>query len=176
MALDVISPIWIGSPNFWTGRRGQRPEAIVIHIAEGTAASVDSWFHATDSQVSAHYLVTQAGRVHQYVREEDAAWHAGRIDKPTWTGLKKRADGTYISPNTYTVGIEHEGQDASPWPDVMYVRSAMLLAELHVRWGIPIDRAHVVGHREIYSLKTCPGSVVDLTRLVGLARALVGLP
>jgi hypothetical protein len=38
------------------------------------------------------------------------------------------------------------------------------------RWSIPIDRQHVIGHREIYGRKTCPNGVVDLDRLITLAR------
>lgn len=167
--LATLTPKWIGSPNYKLGRGTHRPTAIVIHIAEGSAAAVDSWFKNPASSVSAHYLVTKAGDVHQYVREEDQAWHAGRVDHPTWTGIIAG-----VNPNLYTIGIEHEGQDADAWPDAMYERSARLLAEIHCRWSIPLDRAFVVGHREIYSLKTCPGSVVDIGKLITLARAILG--
>ena len=169
MALATLSPKWIGSPNFAAGRAGYRPAAIVVHIAEGSAAAVDSWFRNPASQVSAHYLVTKAGELHQYVREEDQAWHAGRVDHPTWPNIIAG-----VNPNRYTIGIEHEGQDADAWPDAMYERSARLLAEIHCRWSIPLDRANVVGHREIYSLKTCPGSVVSIDKLILLARGVLG--
>lgn len=174
--LDVMTPEWVGSPNFAAGRRGHRPLAIVIHIAEGHVASVDSWFRSMQSKVSAHYLVTQAGKLRQYVREEDTAWHTGLVRNPTWTGLKRDAAGAIVNPNLYTIGVEHEGLATAAWSASMYARSAMLLAELHVRWGIPLDRSHVVGHREIRADKTCPGFVVDLNRLVAMGRALVHLP
>lgn len=175
MALDTMTPFWKGTPHFGTGRKGQRPVAIVIHIAEGSTAAVDSWFQNPASQVSAHYLVRKDGGVNQYVREENTAWHAGRVLRPTWAGLVKKPDGTFLNPNLYTIGIEHEGQAADPWPDAMYERSARLLAELHCRWSIPLDRAFVVGHREIFAGKTCPGSAVDLGKLVGMARAVLGV-
>jgi hypothetical protein len=54
----------------------------------------------------------------------------------------------------------------------MYTASATLIADVANRWSIPLDRDHVVGHREIYGKKTCPGSRVDLNRLISLAREL----
>jgi N-acetyl-anhydromuramyl-L-alanine amidase AmpD len=169
--LPVLTPKWVGSPNFTTGRRTYRPTAIVIHIAEGSTAAVDSWFRNPASKVSAHYLVTKEGELHQYVREEDTAWHAGRVHEPTWKGLIAG-----VNPNLYTIGIEHEGKGDDAWPNLMYERSARLLAEIHCRWGIPIDRAYVVGHREIFARKSCPGSMVDLAGLVTRARGIMGTP
>jgi N-acetylmuramoyl-L-alanine amidase len=169
-SLTSLSPTWVGSPNFAKGRK-RAISAVVIHITEGSEASVDSWFRSTKSEVSAHYMVTRDGRLKQYVREEDTAWHAGRVFRPTWLGLIPDAN-----PNSYTIGVEHEAAGASSeWPDAMYERSSILLAEIHVRWGVELDRLHVVGHREIRADKSCPGATVDMDRLITVARALVGL-
>lgn len=170
MSLTTLSPQWVGSPNFGTGR-AYPISAVVIHITEGSEASVDSWFRSTKSEVSAHYMVTRDGRLKQYVREEDRAWHAGRVFRPTWLGLVPG-----VNPNQYTIGIEHEAAgSATVWPQAMYERSSILLAEIHVRWGVVLDRSHVVGHREIRADKSCPGSTVDLDRLIAMARARLGL-
>lgn len=158
--------MWVPSPNYTVGRRGYRPEAIVIHIMAGTLAGTDSWFSQRRSQVSAHYGIGRKGDIHQYVDESDSAWHAGRRYAPTWALIK---DG--VNPNLYTIGLEHEGHAEDAWPDAMYAASARLLQDICLRWGIPVDRAHVVGHREIYSRKVCPGDEVDLDRLVRLARS-----
>lgn len=176
MSLTTLTPQWVGSPNYAKGRK-QPVSAVVIHITEGSEASVDSWFGSTKSEVSAHYMITKDGRLKQYVREEDTAWHAGRIFRPTWTGLRTAESGAYINPNSYTIGVEHEATSAaSVWTPEMYERSSILLAEIHVRWGVELDRNHVVGHREIRSDKSCPGLAVDMAMLVRMARALVGLP
>lgn len=156
---------WIGSPNRTTGRGGFRPEAVVVHIMEGTLAGTDSWFRSPQSKVSAHYGIGRNGEVHQYVNENDSAWHAGRVWGSTW---KLRKEG--VNPNRYTIGIEHEGQGDDEWTDAMYRTSAALIRDVCHRWSIPIDRDHIVGHREIYAHKTCPGSKVDLDRLIRLAR------
>ncbi|MGQ0815605.1 MAG: N-acetylmuramoyl-L-alanine amidase [Gemmatimonadota bacterium] len=160
-----ITANWIGSPSKTSGRSGHRPEAIVIHIMEGTLAGTDSWFKSPQSKVSAHYGVGQNGEIHQYVAEGDTAFHAGRTFNCTWKG--RRAG---VNPNSNTIGIEHEGQANSDWSTKMYEASAALIAEIANRWSIPLDRDHIVGHREIYGHKTCPGAKVDLDHLIERAR------
>ena len=162
--------IWKGSPNWTSGRQGFRPEAIVIHIMDGSLEGTDSWFATPQSQVSAHYGVGRTGRIHQYVTEQDTAWHAGRVSAPRWAGLKPG-----VNPNLYTIGIEHEGTPGIPWTDAMYASSAWLLAEVSTRWRIPLDSAHVVGHCDIYQPKSfCPGTGVSFGRLIAQARAHAG--
>ncbi|RLG70037.1 MAG: N-acetylmuramoyl-L-alanine amidase, partial [Candidatus Iainarchaeum archaeon] len=97
---------FIKSPNFWKGRRGFKPEAIVIHITEGTASSTIDWFTRIESQVSSHYLIDRSGKVYQFVKEEDTAWHAGKVVQASWKLLKQG-----VNPNFYTIGIELEGFD-----------------------------------------------------------------
>jgi N-acetyl-anhydromuramyl-L-alanine amidase AmpD len=67
------------SPNFWVGRKGYRPEAIVIHIMDGTLIGTDSWFANHTSQVSAHYGIGKNGEIHQYVQENDTACTRVRV-------------------------------------------------------------------------------------------------
>lgn len=159
----------VPSPNFSTGRKIYRPEAIVIHIMEGTLAGTDSWFQNRQSQVSAHYGIGKQGEVHQYVQEANTAWHAGRVNAPTWQFTKRTGNGLFINPNYYTIGIEHEGNENSDWTSEMYNASAAMIIAITTRWNIPIDRQHIVGHHEIYSLKTCPGHKADLNKLIALA-------
>jgi N-acetylmuramoyl-L-alanine amidase CwlA len=161
--------IEIPSPNFVKGRRQFMPEAIVIHIMEGTLSGTDSWFRNVESKVSAHYGIGKNGEVHRYVQESDTAWHAGRVNAPAWSLIKPSGNGFYINPNFYTVGIEHEGNEESDWTDAMYDSSSALVRDICARWNIPLDRQHIIGHHEIYSLKTCPGRKVDLNKLIALA-------
>lgn len=159
----------IPSSNFTAGRRKFQPEAIVIHIMEGTLAGTDSWFGNRISNVSAHYGIGKNGEVHQYVQETDTAWHAGRVNNPSWSGMKRTTSGMYINPNLYTIGIEHEGNENTEWTDSTYAASSAMIKDIAMRWKIPMDRVHVIGHHEIYSLKTCPGNKVDLNKLISLA-------
>jgi len=160
--------IGIPSPNKGLGRHGFRAEAIVIHIMEGSLAGTDSWFRDPASQVSAHYGVGKEGVIHNYVDEDDTAWHAGRVSMPSWPLIKNGTNGSYINPNLYTVGIEHEGDADTEWTDDMYRASSRLVKDICERNGIAIDRLHILGHHEIYSLKSCPGYKLDLDKLVQL--------
>jgi N-acetyl-anhydromuramyl-L-alanine amidase AmpD len=170
MALD-IRQIGCASQNF---RRG-RPEhlqidACVIHLIDGSQAGADAVFCSPDVTVkrSAHYSISKSGRIHQYVDEQDTAYHCGVIDRPTWQGLKRAPDGSFINPNYYTIGIEHEGRPGDPWPEAMYDASADLLRDISLRYPAlrPLTRRNVVMHREIRASKSCPGYTADLTRLI----------
>jgi len=77
-----------------------------------------------------------------------------------------------VNPNLVTVGIEFEdgGEPESVVrPDAQYQAGARLLWEVAGRWGLPLDRGHVIGHREIFSAKSCPGNL-DVDRLIREAR------
>lgn len=159
---------WTGTPNKESGRRGFRPEAIVVHIMDGTLVGTDAWFANPASKVSAHYGIGTTGQVHQYVGESDTAWHAGRRSRPTWRLIRPNPN-----PNFYTVGIEHEGRADTPWSEAMLATGTQLAALVCNRWSIPVDRDHIIGHREIYALKSCPGSWVNLDDWVRRVRQAV---
>jgi len=158
---------FIPSPNFWKGRKGQKPEAIVIHITDGTAQSCINTFTNPASQVSAHYLVTKTGELISFVREADAAWHAGRIQKPTWPLLKQG-----VNPNLYTIGIENEGKNNDKPTIPQAIACAWLVRKICASWTIPLDLGHVVPHRAINSSKICPGDGIQVGCLVWLAQIL----
>jgi N-acetylmuramoyl-L-alanine amidase len=155
------------TPNFSIGRDAEGPRAIVVHTTVGTFASAVAWFGSKESKVSSHYLVGLDGRVGQFVDEREVAWHARRVKDPTvapWL--------VAVNPNLVTVGIEFEdlgdphGCDRS---QEQYASGAGLIAGIAERWRIPLDREHIVGHREIFAEKTCPGNL-DIDRLIAEAR------
>jgi glycosyltransferase involved in cell wall biosynthesis len=161
------------SPNFGKGRGGWAPRAVVVHTTDGSFEAAASWFEQPESGVSAHYLVGLDGRVAQFVREADIARHAGRILRPQ---AAIAADSERDGVNPFTIGIEFE--DAGDPMDVrrpaaQYDAGARLLAEICSRWDIPLDREHVIGHRELFAAKECPGNL-DLQRLVSEARHVLG--
>lgn len=108
---------------------------VVIHTMQGSYTSAINWFQNPSSNVSAHYVIRAGdGQVTQMVREKDIAWHAGNY-----------------SYNTQSIGIEHEGfvSDSSWYTDAMYKASAALTRNLCLKYGIPMDRAHIIGHNEV---------------------------
>jgi N-acetylmuramoyl-L-alanine amidase len=149
--------------NHGHGRKSAFPvDLIVIHVTEGNATSVVSWFNSPEAQVSAHYMVRKDGIVEQFVREADTAWHAGRVDHPTAELVIQRSPA---NPNSYSIGIEHEGNGHEELTDPQRKASIELLQDICMRRDIPQNRRHIVGHHEIYSKKTCPGAI-DVDRLV----------
>lgn len=145
------------------GRKSAFPiDVIVIHVTEGNAASVSSWFSNPAASVSAHYMVRKDGVVQQFVRELDTAWHAGRVDHPTAELVKLRAPA---NPNGYSIGVEHEGNGHEELTDPQRRASIELIQDICMRRDIPQNRRHIIGHREIFSKKTCPGAI-DVDRLV----------
>ena len=132
--------------NYTAGRQGQRVEYLIVHTVEGSTAAAVSWFQTAGSAASAHYIVGRDGAVVQSVSERDTAWQAG-----SW------------AVNTRSVGIEHEGymDGRQPFTDAQYRASARLLAMLSKRYGVPLDRDHVVGHYQVYQVETvsfCPST------------------
>ncbi|AFZ67056.1 N-acetylmuramoyl-L-alanine amidase [Deinococcus peraridilitoris] len=141
--------------------RGVPIDRVVIHVADGSYDGTLSWFANPDCNVSAHYTVAMNGRVGQSVREDDTAWHAGD------TLMNRRS-----------IGIEHEGRPSvEPWTpsDAQLRASASLVAGLCLRYGIPADRTHLIGHNEVNPKRTarknCPGPTWPWERYVTLVRS-----
>ncbi len=148
------------------GRFGFKPEAIVLHIAEGSLIGAYSWFNTPTSKVSSHYMVGKNGEVWQFVADENTAWHAGGAMNPTWNLLKPN-----VNPNFYTIGIENEGFTGNTFTDSMYTSLAQLIALLCQKFDIPLDRDHIIGHYQINSVSraNCPGSGLDFSKLISLS-------
>jgi N-acetylmuramoyl-L-alanine amidase len=84
------------SLNFGTRKDGKTVTALILHYTGMRSAKcAEDWLCADESQVSAHYLVYEDGRIVQMVREGDRAWHAG---KSYWLGERDL--------NSASVGIE----------------------------------------------------------------------
>jgi N-acetyl-anhydromuramyl-L-alanine amidase AmpD len=158
------------TPNFELGREGEQPRLIVLHTTVGSWSGAVDWFGRAESRVSSHYLVGLDGRIAQFVDEGDTARHAGKVREPS-AELVIELGG---NPNLYSIGIEFEDggrpHDAER-PAAQYASGAQLVAAAAARWDIPLDRRHIVGHREITTAKECPGNL-DVERVVAEAAAL----
>jgi len=162
MSDDIIKQI-IDKPCLYaTQRHGLKPVAIVIHITDGYGMP-DSWFERNPRHVSAHFCVGRQGELHQYVHTSQAAAHAGIIDRPSAEIVREHGK---INPNYYTIGIEHEGNGGDALTPEQWATSLAIVRFVAKKWGIPLDRKHIIGHREIRASKTCPGTGVDLEEYV----------
>ncbi len=117
---------------------GPRPDdygidRVVIHVTQGSYRVLAEVFQDPAHGAAAHDIVRKDGHITQMIRELDVAFHAGN------RGYNERS-----------VGIEHEGfvERASSFTDAMYAASARLTAAVCGRYGIPADRAHIIGHVE----------------------------
>ncbi|WP_030900204.1 N-acetylmuramoyl-L-alanine amidase [Streptomyces sp. NRRL F-5126] len=135
-----------------------RIEMVVVHVTQADYATTLRLFEDPGHEAASHYVVGQDGGVTQLVREPDVAFHAGN----RWY-------------NNHSVGIEHEGFVTRPrdFTDAMYAASARLTADVCRRYGIPVDRRHVIGHAEVPGTDhTDPGRFWDWPRYMRLvARA-----
>ncbi len=147
---------------------GLTPTGIVIHVMDGTLKGTDTWFHDPSAKVSAHYGVGVGGNIHQYVTENDTAFHVGIVVNPTAVLVLAHPN---VNPNFYTFGIEHEGHAEDAWTPQQSAASAALVADIAARWNITLDADHVFAHREVRASKTCPGSVAKAREILNLATA-----
>jgi N-acetylmuramoyl-L-alanine amidase len=109
------------------------------------------------SEVSAHYLVFEDGKIFQLVAERDRAWHAG---KALWKGESDL--------NSASIGIEivnpgHDG-GAPPFPDAQIAATIALSLDIMSRWPIPPER--VLAHSDVApNRKRDPGEVFPWAKL-----------
>ncbi len=120
-------------PSNYTRGRNCKISKVVIHDIEGSYYGAISWFRNPRSNVSAHYVIRDKdGQITQMVHERDKAWHA-------------------TVANCYAIGIEHEGYAfrTGYYTEAMYRASAKLVCHITQRYGIPIDRTHIIGHYQV---------------------------
>ncbi|GGT94984.1 N-acetylmuramoyl-L-alanine amidase [Streptomyces violascens] len=109
---------------------------IIIHDTEGSYDGSVAVFQDPTAQASTHYLVKDDGSlVTQMVATKDESYHAGNK-----------------TVNMHALGIEHVGfaiKDGSWYGEPLYDASATLVKYLADRFGIPVDREHIIGHDEV---------------------------
>lgn len=102
-------------------------------------------------RVSAHFLIRRDGALVQFVSCAERAWHAG---ESTWQGRARC--------NDFSIGIELEGTDDTPYTTPQYAMLGRLVRALRRRYAIE----DVVGHSDVApGRKTDPGPSFDWLRL-----------
>lgn len=101
-------------------------------------------------EVSAHCVIRRDGSVEQYVPFELRAWHAG---VSSFEGVD--------ACNDYSIGIELEGTDCTPYTEAQYQALAKITKQLQVRYPL-ITEQRIVAHSDIApGRKTDPGALFD---------------
>ena len=125
--------------------RSETDQVVIHHTGNPTdddlsAAEINASHKARGwSCIGYHYVIRKDGTVEQ--------------GRPHWT-VGAHAYGE----NSHTIGIHVCGNFEIGEPTSEQIESlAMLLANLCTDYGLPIDRDHIVGHRELMGT-ACPGA------------------
>ncbi len=166
------------SPNFDERPDRVEPELVVVHgislpPGEFGGTEVEQFFtncldwdaHPYFSEirgleVSSHLFIRRDGELVQFVPFTRRAWHAGE------SGFRGRTRC-----NDFSIGIELEGEDETPYSDEQYNVLVSVVAALIATYPA-LSVRRVAGHSDIApGRKTDPGPAFDWLRLYdGLAR------
>jgi AmpD protein len=171
---QVLSPHWDARP------AGCAPELLIVHgislppgefggpwidrLFTGTLpAAAHPYFPAiAATRVSAHALIRRDGQIVQYVPFSARAWHAGQSQYRGRSGC-----------NDFSIGVELEGTDDTPYTEAQYTQLAALAAALLAAYAA-LSEADIVGHSDVApGRKTDPGAAFDWPRFRGLLHALL---
>ena len=160
------------SPHFDARPAGVLPELLVVHgislppgefggpwidrLFTGTLpADAHPYFREIAVQrVSAHALIRRDGQIVQYVPFGARAWHAGQSAYRGRTAC-----------NDFSIGVELEGTDDTPYTDAQYQALAALTAALLAAYP-SLSAQAIAGHSEVApGRKTDPGPAFDWARL-----------
>src|SRR5215472_2209315 len=118
------------------GTASMKIDYIVIHDAEGSYSSTIATFQNSTSFVSANYVVKSSdGSVAEMVQPGNVSWGAA-----DW----------YV--NMHAINIENEGfaaQGSTWYTEAEYSSDAALVKYLAAKYGIPLDRQHILGHEDV---------------------------
>ncbi len=168
------------SPNQDDRPAGSEPELIIIHsislppgnfggphVQELFTNCLDWDAHPYFAEirgleVSAHLLIRRDGELIQFVPFTERAWHAGESSFRGQSGC-----------NDFSIGIELEGEDETPYDDRQYSVLSEVLQALLTAYPC-ISSREVAAHSDVAGgRKTDPGPAFDWLRLYD---GLAGLP
>lgn len=176
---DSVAPSWqagwlssaqqLPSPNFGPRPAGAKIDLAVVHSISlppgqyGTGCVQQLFSNQLDweahpyfqgirgLQVSAHFFITRAGVLWQFVSCDDRAWHAGRSH---WLERENC--------NDFSIGIELEGLEGLTFEAAQYQVLAQLTQALAAHYPL----THIAGHEHIApGRKQDPGPGFDWSRL-----------
>ena len=175
----VESAVQCPSPNQDARPEGAVPEMVLVHgislpPGEFGGPEIEALFTNTldfdahpyydairGLEVSAHLLIRREGTVIQFVPLTARAWHAGE------SCFRGR-----LCCNDYSIGIELEGEDDTPYDDRQYAALQQVLKAIFDAYPA-ITAREVAGHCDVApGRKTDPGPAFDWLRLYdGLSEA-----
>ena len=171
----IVSP---AHPDNYGGYgRTNIPRAIVLHTPEEPADDYEStlaWFANPAAKASTHYYVDNDGDLYQMVPETDCPWangNRGGVNR-TWKGVKDAWPPwaeVGVSLNCQTLSVEIEGKAADigqTLTDAQFNKLVEWIKDRAAKYGIPVDRDHIIGHFEVATDRTDPGATFPWERLM----------
>jgi AmpD protein len=170
-ARQVLSPHCDARP------AGVAPELLVVHgislppgefggpwidrLFTGTLpAEVHPYFKEIEGLIaSAHALIRRDGQIVQYVPFGERAWHAGKSAYQGRPGC-----------NDFSIGVELEGADGTPYTDAQYEALTALTAALLACYA-SLSAGAITGHSDVApGRKTDPWPTFDWPRFRALLK------
>ncbi|MAB25251.1 1,6-anhydro-N-acetylmuramyl-L-alanine amidase AmpD [Pseudomonas neustonica] len=130
------------------------------HVQRFFCGQLDSSLHPYFAEiahlrVSAHFFIERDGAITQFVSCDERAWHAGA----SFFGGRDNC-------NDFSIGVELEGTDQTPYTDAQYAALGELTQALQLAYPA-ITPYRVTGHEFIApGRKTDPGSAFDWRRFL----------
>jgi len=149
------------SPNFGPRRGSGRPDMLLLHYTGvADAGQAIAWLSRPESQVSAHYVIDEDGRITQLVAESMRAWHAGVA---VWAGE------TDINSASVGIEIHNPGHELGyrEFPEAQLRGLEALSRDIVARHRIRPER--VLAHSDVAPLrKRDPGEKFPWARLAAV--------
>ena len=139
-----VNTEWIGTVNF----NLRKPNFVIIHhTAQDSIQQTIKTFTLTRTQVSAHYVIGDDGRVIQMLNDYLRAWHAGN---GSW--------GKNTDINSTSIGIELDNNGSEPFSELQINSLIALLTKLKKDYNIPTQ--NIIGHSDIAPSRKVDPSVL----------------
>jgi N-acetylmuramoyl-L-alanine amidase len=148
-----INPEWISTVNF----NLRKPNFVVIHhTAQDSLQQTLKTFTLTRTQVSAHYVISDDGKVVQMLNDYLRAWHGGNA---IW--------GKNTDINSASIGIELDNNGTEPFSEAQINSLVALLTRLKKEYNIPT--ANIIAHSDIApTRKSDPSALFPWKKLADL--------
>lgn len=145
------------------------PKGFVLHTPEEDADNIEVtpyYFQTPNLDASTHYYGDSDGDIYQMVEERWSPIANGVIGKP-WP---KWADPSY-NLNSQTLNIEIEGRAATigqtmPVGGPQFNALVRWIKHRATKYGIPLDRDHVIGHYQVANNRSDPGATFPWAALM----------
>lgn len=147
--MEIIQKFITNPKNFTKGRNNNKVTGLILHTYGGYGDDLYTWWQNNKVPVSTHFCILKDGRVIQYVREEDTAYHTvGDGNQNVQTiGIEFQDDNNWESPQTYT--------------QIQLQSAAELLVYLHIKYSFKLEylKSGGVALHCDHDPKPCPGAL-----------------